>query len=295
MNKIIQTHDVLERIKLKDDAVDAILVNEDTKKQYLQLADKVTTIYKAYLPDPLEVEITEKAYLIRKLADQIRGIAPPVDISEVMERVGKLLDSSIEGYKVKEAAAGYGEDVYDLSKIDFEKLRKKFEKARKHIEIERLKGLIENKMYELVAANKTRLDFLERFQKLIDEYNAGARNVEEMFNQLIKFAQELNDEAKRYIREGLNSEEELAIFDLLTRPDMKLTKKDEVEVKKVATKLLDKLKTEKFVLDWTKKQQARAGVKLTISEVLDELPDVYTKEIYENKCNQVYLYVYDRY
>jgi type I restriction enzyme R subunit len=37
------------------------------------------------------------------------------------------------------------------------------------------------------------------------------------------------------------------------------------------------------------------GVKLTISEVLDELPEAYTKEIYENKCNQVYLYVYDRY
>jgi type I restriction enzyme, R subunit len=82
---------------------------------------------------------------------------------------------------------------------------------------------------------------------------------------------------------------------MLTRPDMKLSKKDEVVVKKVATELLNKLKTEKFVLDWTKKQQARAGVKLTISEVLDELPEVYTKEIYENKCNQVYLYVYDRY
>ena len=105
----------------------------------------------------------------------------------------------------------------------------------------------------------------------------------------------MNDEAKRFTRVGLHSEEELAIFDLLTRPVMKLAKKDETEVKKVATKLLNKLKAEKFVLDWTKKQQARAGVKLTISEVLDELPEAYTKQIYENKCNQVYLYVYDRY
>ena len=67
------------------------------------------------------------------------------------------------------------------------------------------------------------------------------------------------------------------------------------DVKRVARQLLDILKREKIVLDWQKKQQTRAAVKLSISEILDKLPEVYTKEIYDNKCNQVYQYVYDRY
>jgi type I restriction enzyme R subunit len=49
----------------------------------------------------------------------------------------------------------------------------------------------------------------------------------------------------------------------------------------------------KPILDWKKKQQTRAGVKLTIKKELDFLPEVYSKEIYNQKCDLVYKYVYD--
>ena len=67
------------------------------------------------------------------------------------------------------------------------------------------------------------------------------------------FAQTLNEGERRGIAEEL-SEEELAMFDLLTKPEPKLTKKQDVEVKKVARELLKTLKKEKLVLDWRKKQ-----------------------------------------
>ncbi len=47
---------------------------------------------------------------------------------------------------------------------------------------------------------------------MIDEYNAGSRNVEMFFADLVEFTQELNLEDKRAISENL-TEEELAIFD----------------------------------------------------------------------------------
>jgi hypothetical protein len=50
------------------------------------------------------------------------------------------------------------------------------------------------------------------------------------------------------------TEEELVIIDLLTKPDMKLAKAEEREVKRVATELLETLKKEKLVLDWKKRQ-----------------------------------------
>ncbi len=118
--------------------------------------------------------------------------------------------------------------------------------------------------------------------------------MEAFFNELIAFAQELDAEDKRAISEGL-SEEELALFDLLTKPEIRLTKNEEREVKRVAKELLETLRNEKLVLDWRKRQQSRAAVKLCIETVLDHLPQNYTQEMYDEKCEVVYQHVYESY
>jgi type I restriction enzyme, R subunit len=127
---------------------------------------------------------------------------------------------------------------------------------------------------------------------MIEEYNSGAINVEIFFNKLLVFARRLDAEEKRRIAEQL-TEEELVIFDLLTKPDPTLTDEETAEVKKVAKSLLEKLKKEKLVLDWRKQQTTRAMVFTTIKEVLDELPRIYTKELYEKKCDTVYQHFYE--
>jgi len=135
---------------------------------------------------------------------------------------------------------------------------------------------------------------LEKFQKMIDEYNAGASNLETLFDRLMAFTKRLSEEEKRGIAKQL-TEEELVIFDLLTKPDMKLSKSEEIEVKKVAKELLEILKKEKLVLDWKKGQTTRASVRYTVETVLDQLPRVYSPQIYEQKCEQVYQHVFDSY
>ena len=146
----------------------------------------------------------------------------------------------------------------------------------------------------MVLQNKTRMDFVEKFQQMIDEYNSGAINVEVFFGRLVEFTQALDEEDKRTIAEQL-SDEELAIFDLLTKPEMSLTKKETELVKKVARELLTTLKREKLVIDWRTKQQARASVQLTIQDSLDTLPRSYARPIYAQKCELVYQHVYDSY
>ena len=59
-----------------------------------------------------------------------------VDVYDVMAEVATLLDDSVaaDGYVIREHL---GEPI-DLSKIDFEELRRRFAKGRKHIEVEKL-------------------------------------------------------------------------------------------------------------------------------------------------------------
>jgi type I restriction enzyme R subunit len=60
--------------------------------------------------------------------------------------------------------------------------------------------------------------------------------------------------------------------------------------------LLETLKKEKLVLDWRKQQTTRAMVRYTIETVLEnELPRVYDKPLYEQKCDAVYQHVYESY
>jgi type I restriction enzyme R subunit len=142
--------------------------------------------------------------------------------------------------------------------------------------------------------NRTRIDFLEEFQRMIDEYNSGAINVQVFFDRLLLFAGRLDTEEKRGIAEQL-TEEELVVFDLLTKTDIVLTDEEVAEVKKVAKSLLAKLKQEKLVLDWRKQQTTRAIVFTTIKDILDELPRAYSKEVYERKCDAVYQHFYESY
>ena len=121
------------------------------------------------------------------------------------------------------------------------------------------------------------------------------RGVEAFFAKLMAFAQKLNEEEKRGIAEQLN-EEELAIFDLLTKPDIKLTAAEERDVKKVAKTLLATLKREKLTLDWRKQQSTRASVEQAIQLALaEDLPRAYSKELYDQKCDAVWQHVYDTY
>ena len=237
------------------------------------------------------------------ITQKIRNLtSPPTDTTDVMEQIEDLLDRSIvpTGYII-EAVAGYETDaIVDLSRIDFNQLREKFRTQHKRIELERLRAAISRKLSEIIPLNRTRMDYQERFERLIAEYNEAATNVDATnvdvyFEQLITLANELNEEDRRAVAEQF-SEEELAVFDLLTRPALDLTEAEKNQVKGISRQLLETLKREKPFLDWRKRQQSRAAVKVTIEDILEDLPlPRYTDEMYQQKCEVVYQHIYDCY
>ncbi|BDI14913.1 hypothetical protein ANSO36C_07150 [Nostoc cf. commune SO-36] len=281
------------RTKFWADAVECIIINDDVKKTYLSLAGNVNKLYKAILPDPTANEFTAINAHLQTIKDQILAEVPEVDVSEVIEQVEELLDLSITAGEFV-ITKSHSQRI-DLSQIDFVALKNKFASTDyQRTETEKLKIAIAQKLQQMVRLNKTRINYLDKFQQMIAEYNADSRNVQIFFNDLINFAQELGVEDKRAIAQNL-IEEELAIFDLLTKPEIKLTKQEEQEVKQVAKELLKTLKQEKLVLDWKKRQQTRASVEVAIKDNLDKLPQSYSDELYEQKCQEVYQHIYENY
>lgn len=294
LDKIVSaTPNSFEKIGLMDDAVESILRDEETKKRFLQLGSLAWRLFKSILPDKCSFQFESICQLLHSLVEKIKSLTPTVNIDHVMNAIEKVLDMSIdaEGYIINNEK----ENVVDLSGLDFEKMRRDFEKKHKNTELQKLKNKVEQVLNDMVSKNKTRTDYLERFEQMIEEYNTGSKNVDIIYRNLVDFAEALNDEQKRHIQENL-SEEELALFDILIKPEMELSEKEKRQVKKVARQLLNTLKTEKLVLDWRKKQQARAEVLYTIETVLDEdLPRSYSVDIYRKKCELVYQHIFDNY
>ena len=282
--------DRLERIARIKDAVNEILVDDKTKQDYLQRARNVFKLYRAILPDAAANEFSGICTLIYIIAQNIKNSIAPADTSDVMEEIEDLLDRSIvpTGYTIDEDS-----EIHDLSQIDFDQLRERYRTQHKHIEAQRLRGAIDRQLSEMVRLNRTRMDYQERFEQIIAEYNA-ARDVDVWFEQLIAFTEELNEEEQRTIAEQL-SEEELAVFDLLTRPALELTEAERDKVKAISKQLLETLKEGKLVLDWRKRQQSRAAVKLTVLQNLRELRECYTQEMYAQKREAVYQHIYASY
>jgi len=275
-------------------AVDRLARLDAVKDDYLGQANDIERLYKAIMPDPIIPDLAPRCQVIQELAKALRALKEPVDVTAVIEAIEAKLDDSI----VAEPGLATGESAstIDLSKVDFDALEKKFAKSKtKNSEAVKLRALIERKLKNLIRFNASRYDFLERFEKMVEEYNKGSVTIEEFFEHLVKFSSELNEEETRHMREQL-SEEELAAFDILTRPGPDLTQKEVDEIKKVCRDLLAKLKTEKLVLNWRNKRTSRAGVRIEIEKMLDAgLPEAYTSELFEQKCGALFQHVLEKY
>ena len=275
-----------------DDSVEKIILNDEFKKKYLSLTAQVVRLYKAILPDPKANEFAPIKTCLAVLAEKIRSFTEEANIGDLMDQVGQLLDESIGtvGYVIHPTEEA---SLIDLSQIDFEALKAHFNKGRKHTGAEKLRAALSKKLTRMVQLNKTRSDLLEKFKALIDEYNKGL-DVDAFFAKLMTFARELSAEDVRGVSEQL-SEEELTVFDLLMKPEIEMTASDQKQVKQVARKLLQSLKEAKLVLDWRKKLRTRADVYSTVKTILDDLPRIFTPELYQAKCDTIYQHVYDSY
>jgi type I restriction enzyme R subunit len=283
-----------EKLQLLDEASETVL-KPDLTPEFVGRVRQINRIFKAILPDTFAMQFIPQRVAVNVIYAQMKQKSgEEIDDSDVLEvvrqQVNELLDESIETIYI----GSHLPDPVDISGIDFDALAEMVERTKKPraSDAEKLKNIIELRLASLIEKNTTRQDFQEKFNQLIEDYNNGAHTAEQFFEELKQFINELEEEEKRGVREGLN-EEELAIFDLLCK-NVALSEKERNEVKAVAHELLEKLR-DALVIDWRKKQRTKARVQSMIQDVLDKLPEVYDEELWPKACENVYMHVFDKY
>jgi type I restriction enzyme R subunit len=287
----------MEKIGKLKEAADCVCLNETTRTSFEFMARNVFRKYKALYPEEQIKPYIKDFNAIDAIYNLLNQKTKTADVTEIIMDLQSVVSDSV---LVKENEGVKEEGVYvDLSTLDFEKLKAAFAKApRKNTLTYDLQQAIEKKLEQMLKENPLRLDFYERYKKIIAEYNAGKtlENTVKAFENLSKFVQALTVEEKRALRENLDNQEALAIFDLL-REGKELKGKEMKQVKKVAKETLDKLKAEKLKIErWRESRQITAQVKGMIYDNLLWLPEeAYSDEDVSLKTVSVYQHIFTNY
>ncbi|OLU34689.1 DEAD/DEAH box helicase [Pseudomonas sp. PA15(2017)] len=246
-------------------AKEAVNENDQTRKRFEIMAREVFKKFKACINVPGVNGQRDARDAINIIYKSLQADREAADISDIIRQLHGIVDVTIH------TRASVCEDagVYDISKIDFERLRLEFAKSpAKHTAVQGLKDVIEKRLNILLMKNPLRTDFQAHYDKLVDEYNIekDRLTIEKTFEALLKLVDDLSAEERRAMEEGLD-EETLALFDLLSKPQ--LSKGDTAKIKKVASELLGTLKSERLrVENWREKESTRDAVKQKIYDFL---------------------------
>ena len=281
-----------QKLLLLEKYANTIIEQQENKKQFLNLATNLQSAYRSVLPDPDAEDYYKEVTAIRVLASRIRDVGTQsVDVSQVKKDLEDLLDKSIQA---GEYVIPQHKKVKDLSTLDADALHAFFAGLEnKNLQVEAMSAELEQKIAEMVRKNKKRAIFMERLVSLLQEYNSGAHDIDQLFYDLVDLAKDLSDEEQRAVKENLN-EEELAIFDLLVKEN--LNPEEVVTIKGATHELLTNLRP-LLVPHWRDFEINRAGVKIAISELLfTKLPEpTYTEKECELKGFEVYNFVFEHY
>jgi type I restriction enzyme R subunit len=288
--------DKMDRLALIGKAVEALIAPDERRRSFLSHSAAVGRAYKAILPDVAAAPYLRRVAAFQVLAEAIRGKMGPEDLSGIYARIEALLDERVESIAISAPIPENeeGSPGVSLSGIDFEKLAAMLNIQPKTA-AERARTAAEQQAYRLVAQNPTRKHLAERLEELVTRYNANSIDAERFFEELKKLVDEMDDEERRAAREEL-TEQELAIFDLLTRPEPPLTKAEQMAVKAVARELHTKLSELAQVRDWQLAPQPRAEVRSAIRFELNRLPEhPYPEHLWNEKVDAVWQHVFQTY
>lgn len=297
LGDIVNT-DGFERNKAIVTAKEAVNENDETRKKFEVMCREVFIKFKACLTIPAVNDYRNQYSAINIVYKSLQKDRDLADISDIIRQLHEVVDESIV---VTPGKAKEANKPYDISKIDFSRLRAEFSNTtRKNTTVQSLKAVIEKKLQRLVQRNPLRTNFQEHYEKIIAEYNKekDRQNIEATFEALLKFAQELDTEETRAMREGMD-EEALAVYDLLLKPD--LTSKEIQKIKKIAKELLSALKEKlKHLYRWQDKEPTRDEVKVLIRDFLwseeTGLPiNYYSQNDVDKTAEAVFYHVYRAY
>ena len=295
LQMLIDAYD-FTKLSYLQEAANAVCGSVEDKKTYATYASELNRLMKYADRNDITGQTRKEYEAIAAIYAELQKKRKHINTTDLMVEINAIISSHME---IQDTPAMMQQPRrFDISSIDFDLLRKEFAKVkRKNLVMRDLEDVIQQKLDRMLFTNPERINYYERYQQIIEEYNSeqDRATIEKTFMDLIDLVNQMDQEEQRYVREGFSSDEELSLYDLLFRDD--LSKHDIKKLKEVAAMLLQKIKEKISELDhWTDKQETKAAVDNLIRDILwAELPECYDEISISMYRQKIYEYVYTRY
>lgn len=283
------------RIQALADAVEAVYSSDRAKQRFELMTRQVFLRFRSLVTEPSALQFAERHDNLEAIYKKLTERRDTADVTTLVKELQQLVNEAIQAEELgRDQRQGI---TYDLSKIDLRQLQEEFRKVpRKATAIEDIRQLVERKLRDMLARNPMRMDFQQRYEDIVADYNQEKHraSIEETFRALIEFVEALDEEQQRSVEEGL-TEQELAVFDLLKKEN--LTKAERERVKLASVELLRVVKEQLTELDsFTQKEQTKAVIETQIlDEVFTRLPSPpFTAEEKQLAAANVYAHVWQQ-
>ena len=200
--------------------------------------------------------------LVMRLMNQ--GEGKKISLSEMNARINELLKSSIKSDGVINLFSDVKEE---FSLFDPKFLEEISKMKEKNLAVELLKKLIAEQIQIYKRTNVVKSEkFSEIIQGVMNRYLNGMLTNEEVIEELLKMAQQIREAHDAGDELGL-SEDELAFYDALTKPQAIKDFYENDELIAITKELTETLRKNRSI-DWQKRDSARAKMRMMIKRLL---------------------------
>lgn len=283
------------RLKAIQNGADFVLSTDEIKKAYLQLTKQLKDAYVVAI-GILDEDYKRKVlyylavrHFVQKL---LRGDIPPqISPVEINKHVEELLADAIKGDEVeiltKVEDTEQNRDIWDL--LSEEKVEKIRQSQPPHVFIKIMERLLKEAVREYRGYNLVKAkEYSERLRKLLEAYNTREEDLKTDMTivGLIAFSQEMvEDEA--YAKKNNLTGRERAFYDALVanKSAVELMSDDILRVMAMELKAIVE---EYATVDWSKKKDTRAKMRMQIKRLLKKYnyPPDYTEEAISRVVDQ---------
>ncbi len=125
--------------------------------------------------------------------------------------------------------------------------------------------------------------FSEKLKKTLNQYHNRAIATQEVIEELINLAKELDAAAKRGEELGL-TDDEVAFYDALAANKSAVDVMGDAQLKVIATELITQVR-KNVSIDWTLRESARARIRVIVKRILNKYG--YPPDLQESAVKQV--------
>ena len=285
------------KLSLLKEAANAMCATAEIRKTYCTYATTLLKLWKYLDREDITPELKQQKDAIEAIYKELQKKRKHADITDLSVAINEIVNEHLQIDTTIVAEPGVSRR-FDISGINFDILRREFAKSKeKNLILKDIQELLQERIAQMLSQNPVRVNFYEKYQEIIHEYNQEQNqvNIEHTFEDLMQLSTQLTEEEKRYVREGFENDEQLSMYDVLMKDN--LSKEDIKKLKKVAVDLLAKIKDLIATMDHPfDKRETKATIIITIRDTLwSELPESYSDESINYYKDAVYNYVSQRY